>query len=103
MDQTHPCPMTKCDGQMHKSTGRSNRWFCDNCWFTLPNSFFIMEEERRRLFLDERLAKYRKELVARRHKEVVAAIVTLANVTLADDDPEIARILAPLRTRLFGG
>lgn len=99
---TYHCPMHRCDGQMRKSTDRSGRWFCDECWFTLPGSFFVMESARAESFLLERVAKYRKKLVASRREEVVAAVAALRKTTLADDEPEIARILEPLKRLLEG-
>lgn len=95
MEQTHPCPFPKCDGQMRQATGQyqHGQWFCDSCWFALPRDFFSRNEPHRHLFLKEHVAKYRQQLVDQRREEVHDALAALRKVTLVDNEPEIARDL----------
>lgn len=100
MEQTHSCPFPKCDGQMHQSTGQYqyDRWFCDDCWFTLPCEFFSTDEPRRRLFLEIHAARYREQLVFQRRREVNDALTILRKTTPVDDEPDIARALEPVKS-----
>lgn len=104
MEQTHHlCLFPKCGGQMHQLTGQyqSLRWFCDSCWFTLPNSFFSAEkteEPRYDNFLAQRIAQHRKQLIDARRKEIDNALEALRKKTLVDDEPEIACVLEPAKS-----
>lgn len=100
METTHPCPFPKCDGQMHQLTGQyqDGKWFCDDCWFTIPCEFFSLNEPRRRLFLERHATRYREQLVEQRRREVNDALTVLRKVTLVDDEPEIASALELVRS-----
>lgn len=100
METTHPCQFPKCQGRMHQLTGQyqKGKWFCDDCWFTIPREFFSADEPRRRLFLERHAAKYREQLVLQRRLEVNNALTVLRKVTSVDDEPDIARALESVKS-----
>lgn len=100
MEQTYQCLFPGCGGQMHQAVGQyqPGQWFCDGCWFTLPDSFFTAEYPLRRVDLPARIAEHRKQLVASRRKELENALAALRKTTLVDDEPEIAQIIQLIRT-----